>query len=81
MTYYVREHSTEMINNSYTVTINFGNLEIFYTQLSAAADRHDRPYCIVFSYWQRRISTVLQKFNARILYLAKCKIDGRNLDG
>ena len=43
---------------------------------SAAADRHDRPCCIVFSYWQRRISTVLQKFNARILYLAHCKIDG-----
>jgi hypothetical protein len=26
---------------------------------SAAADRHDPPYCIIFSYWQRRISTVL----------------------
>ena len=43
---------------------------------SAAADRHDRPYCIIFSYWQHRISTVLQKFNARILYLTQCKIDG-----
>ena len=48
---------------------------------SAAADRHDRPYCIIFSYWQRRISTVLQKFNARILYLAQCKIDGTRPGG
>ena len=48
---------------------------------AAAADRHDRPYCIVFSYWQRRISTVLQKFNARILYLAQCKIDGTRPGG
>jgi hypothetical protein len=29
------------------------------------------------AYWQRRISTGIQKFNARIsLYLAQCKIDG-----
>ena len=44
---------------------------------SAAAERNDIPYCIVFSYWQRRISTALQKNNARVLYLAQCKIDGQ----
>ena len=31
----------------------------------------------MFSYWQRRISTALQKNNARVLYLAQCKIDGQ----
>ena len=28
----------------------------------------------MFSYWQRRLSTTLQKMNANILYLATCKI-------
>jgi hypothetical protein len=32
---------------------------------SAAAKQSDIPYCIiVFSYWQRRVSTTLQKLNA-----------------
>ena len=47
----------------------------------AAAERHGLPYCIAFSYWQRRISTTLQKFNARVLYLAQCKIDGSRPGG
>jgi hypothetical protein len=32
------------------------------------------PYCIMFSCWQSRVSTTLQKMNANILYLATCKI-------
>ena len=46
------------------------------TEEWALISNPDRSYCIVYSYWQRRISTVLQKFNARILHLAQCKIDG-----
>ena len=41
---------------------------------SDAADHIGTPYCIMFSYWQRRVSTTLQKMNANILYLATCKI-------
>ena len=44
---------------------------------SAAAERNDIPYCIMFSYWQRRVSTALQKWNSKVLYLAQCKIDGQ----
>ena len=43
---------------------------------SAIAELHDIPYCIMFSYWQRRISTSLQRANAKLMYLAQCKIDG-----
>jgi hypothetical protein len=45
---------------------------------SAAAKQSDIPYCIVFSCWQRRVSTTLQKLNARVLYLAQCKIAGNH---
>ena len=31
---------------------------------SEAADHIGTPYCIMFSYWQRRVSTTLQKMNA-----------------
>ena len=41
---------------------------------SVAADPIGTPYCTMFSYWQRRVSTILQKMNANILYfLATCK--------
>ena len=43
---------------------------------SDGAEQTDTPYyCITFSYWQRRVSTTLQKLNARVLYLALRKID------
>jgi hypothetical protein len=48
---------------------------------SAAAKQSDIPYCIVFSYWERRVSTTLQKLNARVLYLAQCKIAGDQQPG
>jgi hypothetical protein len=48
---------------------------------AAAAKQSDIPYCIVFSYWQRRVSTTLQKLNARVLYLAQCKIAGDQQPG
>ena len=41
---------------------------------SAAAEVNDIPYCITFSYWQRRVSTTLQKYNANVFHNALNKI-------
>ena len=41
---------------------------------SAAAKENDIPYGIMYSYWQRRISTTLQKYNAKVLQSANNKI-------
>jgi hypothetical protein len=38
--------------------------------LKKLADHIGTPYCIMFSYWHRRVSTTLQKMNANILYIA-----------
>jgi hypothetical protein len=55
----------------------------FLKKLASAAAKQssDIPYCIVFSYGQRRVSTTLQKLNARVLYLAQCKIAGDQQPG
>lgn len=39
-----------------------------------AAEVNDIPYCITFSYWQRRVSTTLQKYNANVFHNALNKI-------
>ena len=40
----------------------------------AAADANDMPYCIMYAYWQKRVSTTMQKYNAKILHLSQHKI-------
>jgi hypothetical protein len=40
-----------------------------------AAEVNDIPHCITFSYWQRQVSTALQKYNANVFHNALNKID------
>ena len=42
--------------------------------VSKAAARSRIPYGILLSYWQKRISTALQKANAKVLHLAELKV-------
>jgi hypothetical protein len=39
-----------------------------------AADVNNIHYSIMFAYWQKRLSTTLQRYNAKILYMAQNKI-------
>jgi hypothetical protein len=39
-----------------------------------AAEINDTPYCTTFSYWQKRISTTLQRYNAKVLQQSQYKI-------
>ena len=39
-----------------------------------AAEINDTPYCTTFSYWQKRISTTLQRYNAKALQQSQYKI-------
>lgn len=48
--------------------------ELFEKLVTAAARRSHIPYCILYSYWQKRMSTVLQKSNAKVLQLAEQKV-------
>jgi len=41
------------------------------------SDANDIPYCIALSYWQRRMSTTLQRMNATILRSTQVKISRR----
>jgi DNA-binding IclR family transcriptional regulator len=41
------------------------------------SDANDVPYCIALSYWQRRMSTTLQRMNATILRSTQAKISRR----
>ena len=51
----------------------------FFKKLAhAAAEENDIPYCVVHSYWQKRLSTTLQKYNAKALHLANNKIARAN---
>ena len=40
----------------------------------AVIDTNDIPYCISLSYWQKRLSTTLQKLNAIVLKATQSKI-------
>jgi hypothetical protein len=43
----------------------------FFKKLAhAAAEENEIPYCVFHSYWQKRLSTTLQKYNAKALHLA-----------
>jgi hypothetical protein len=39
-----------------------------------AAEINDTPYSTTFSYWQKRISTTLQRYNAKVLQQSQYKI-------
>lgn len=41
------------------------------------SDANDIPYCIALSYWQRRMSTTLQRMNATIFRSTQVKISRR----
>jgi DNA-binding IclR family transcriptional regulator len=41
------------------------------------SDANDVPYCIALSYWQRRMSTTLQRMNATTLRSTQVKISRR----
>jgi len=49
-------------------------MKFFRELASAIVEENDIPYCIIFSYWQRRVSTTLQKYNAKVLHHAINKI-------
>jgi len=49
-------------------------ISFFKALALAAADANDMPYCIMYAYWQKRVSTTMQKYNAKILHLSQHKI-------
>ena len=49
-------------------------LKFLKTLANEAAEINDTPYSTTFSYWQKRISTTLQRYNAKILQQAQYKI-------
>jgi hypothetical protein len=49
-------------------------LKFLKTIAKEAAEIHDIPYSTTFSYWQKRISTTLQKYNAKVLQQSQYKI-------
>mmetsp|Transcript_30481 Transcript_30481/g.56778 ORF Transcript_30481/g.56778 Transcript_30481/m.56778 type:complete len:134 (+) Transcript_30481:84-485(+) len=53
------------------ITKNFQWL--FQKLVTKAAEKSHIPYGILYSYWQKRMSTTLQKSNAKVLHLAEQK--------
>jgi hypothetical protein len=49
-------------------------LKIIKTLAKDAAEINDTPYSTTFSYWQKRISTTLQRYNAKVLQQSQYKI-------
>jgi hypothetical protein len=49
-------------------------LKFIKTLAKDAAEINDTPYCTTFSYWQKRISTTLQRYNAKALQQSQYKI-------
>ena len=47
---------------------------LFQKLVTKAAEKSRIPYGILYSYWQKRMSTVLQKYNAKVLHLAEQKV-------
>ena len=52
--------------------------KLFKNLTRAAADLNDIPYSVMFSYWQRRISTTIQLYNAKIINLSQLKLSRSN---
>jgi hypothetical protein len=52
--------------------------KLFKNLTRAAADLNDIPYSVMFSYWQRRISTTIQMYNAKIINLSQLKLSRSN---
>jgi hypothetical protein len=44
--------------------------KLFKKLAQAAAEVNDVPYSVMFSCWQRRMSTTIQIFNAKIINLS-----------
>ena len=68
----VREYSEVPSNSLESVTEVFSKL--FKKLAEAASDVNGIPYSVMFSYWQRRMSTTLQRYNAKVFNLAQLKI-------
>jgi hypothetical protein len=49
-------------------------LKFLKTLAKEAAEINETPYSTTFSYWQKRISTTLQRYNAKVLQQAQYKI-------
>ena len=49
-------------------------IEFFKKLVTAAADTNNIHYCVMYNYWQKRISTTMQKYNAKIMNNAQKKI-------
>jgi hypothetical protein len=49
-------------------------LKFIKTLAKDAAEINDTPYCTTFSYWQKRLSTTLQRYNAKVLQQSQYKI-------
>ena len=49
-------------------------LKFFKKLANAAAEVNEIPYCIMVNYWQKRMSTTLQKYNSKIMQYASLKI-------
>mmetsp|Transcript_5106 Transcript_5106/g.8358 ORF Transcript_5106/g.8358 Transcript_5106/m.8358 type:complete len:104 (-) Transcript_5106:3054-3365(-) len=47
---------------------------LLWTLVTIAAERSRIPYGILYSYWQKRISTALQRATAKELHLVEMKI-------
>ena len=47
---------------------------LLQTLVTKAAERSRIPFGILYSYWQKRISTALQRANAKVLHLADMKV-------
>jgi hypothetical protein len=49
-------------------------IQCTYVPAKEAAEINETPYSTTFSYWQKRISTTLQRYNAKVLQQSQYKI-------
>jgi hypothetical protein len=49
-------------------------IKFFKTLVKSAADVNNMHYCVMYNYWQKRISTTMQRFNAKIINMSQKKI-------
>ena len=49
-------------------------IKFFKKLVRAASDVNGIPYSVMFNYWKIRISTTMQKYNAKIIHMSQNKI-------
>jgi hypothetical protein len=54
--------------------VKYSKIKFIKTLAKDVAEINDTPYCTTFSYWQKRISTTLQRYNAKALQQSQYKI-------